>query len=358
MDFLYLGVSRIHRNRANLIQTLHTVSAIKQQGANITLFLPPKKKKIDIRKRLREMGVPVDIDIRFTQFLHSRWKRVDYRPLIWFYNKIFNKAQIVYVRSPRLSLSLAKQNIPHCLEIHNTENLYKEYWLEPIIRYYNGHIIKHMFPISKSAARFLVNSGAEPNRITVVPSGVDLSLFNNIRPFNAGKLNFPNIFYIGRISRDRGLEILTSIAKQGLGRVHLVGESEDPIKPIDNLIYHGHVPHREVVKYYEQSDILLLPYQEDLDHIKSISPLKLFESMATGRPIIASDIPPIREVLVHQKNALLCDPSDPSAWISWVKKLMSNHSLAEEIGSKAQQEASKYTWQKRAIKIIESLKLE
>jgi len=356
-DILYLGISRIHRNRANLIQTLKTVSAIKNFGINITLLLPPKKKKLNLEKRLKEIGVSVDLDIRFTQFLHSRWKKLGYIPLFWFYKNLINKAKTIYVRSPRLSICLTRQNIPHCLEIHNTDRLQTENYLDHIIYYYNKQVIKHLFPISKAAAKFLIEAGAAPNRITVAPSGVDISFFKDIKPFNENNLSYPNIFYIGRISRDRGLDILLSIAKQGLGKVHLVGETEDPIKSIDNLIYYGYVPHSTVAKYYEQSDIILLPYQKDLNHVKSISPLKLFEAMASGRPIIASDIQPIREILVHKKNSLLCDPSDITAWISCIKELKSNHSLAKKIGLEAQQEVYKYTWGKRAFNILKSLKL-
>ena len=142
----------------------------------------------------------------------------------------------------------------------------------------------------------MIASGAVAERIHVAPSGVDLQAFADIADFNPKKLqDKPRLNYIGRISRDRGLGIFESLARCQRYRVSLIGPT-DEVPAADAELYPA-VPYKEVPHWYGRTDIVLLPYQTELDHAASISPLKLFEAMAAGRPVIASDLPSIREVI-------------------------------------------------------------
>ena len=356
MEIIYLGTSRIHRNRANLIQTLHTVSAIYKLGIDIKLYLPSKKLKIDVNERLKEFGIKEKIPIYFSSFLHSRWKRFNYILFILLYRKKLKKAKHVYLRSPELSLGLIKCHIPHNLEIHDVDTLKKKNLLTKIISAQRAKLINWLFPISLAAATQLKKYGAIENRIKVLPSGVDLSLFEKVKPLDLNGLKtFPKICYIGRISKTRGLKIFEKIALSKLGEVHLVGELEDTYTFSSFIKYHGPVPHKEVPLYYDQSHVILLPYQPELEHVNSISPIKLFEAMASGRPIIASDIPPIREILTHEENALLVNPKDEKEWIKAIKKLKEDLYLAKKISNNAKKMSVNYSWEKRAKKIIKTL---
>ncbi|MES9847282.1 MAG: glycosyltransferase, partial [Candidatus Thiodiazotropha sp.] len=86
-------------------------------------------------------------------------------------------------------------------------------------------------------------------------------------------------------------------------------------------------------------------------------PMKLFEAMAAGRAIVASDIPPIREILEHGRNALLAPPEDPAAWEVAVKTLMHNHRLAVKLAQQARQDAAAYSWTNRAAGIARAIGL-
>ncbi|MGD2138170.1 MAG: glycosyl transferase, partial [Gammaproteobacteria bacterium] len=70
---IYLGRSRLHRNRANLIQTLHTVAALTEIGIATRLYLPPWHSGVTVEQRLDEMGIPGRPEIRPAQLLHRRW---------------------------------------------------------------------------------------------------------------------------------------------------------------------------------------------------------------------------------------------------------------------------------------------
>ncbi|MET0090965.1 MAG: glycosyltransferase family 4 protein [Candidatus Thiodiazotropha sp.] len=218
------------------------------------------------------------------------------------------------MRTPELSAALAARGIRHHFEIHTLQGLPGDYGLEALVEQHRRGVIDWLIPISRSAADTLSGAGADPARIHVAPSGVALTAFQAVADLQPDRLASPRMVYLGRISLDRGLDILSlsRLAAAGLGEVTLVGDADDPVPQIPGLTRRPAVPHREVAGLYADSDLVILPYQPDLGHADGISPMKLFEAMAAGRPVIASDIPPLREILSHGHNALLADPKDPA----------------------------------------------
>ena len=86
------------------------------------------------------------------------------------------------------------------------------------------------------------------------------------------------------------------------------------------------------------------------------SPMKLFEYMAAGLPIVASDFPVIREVLCDGENALLVDPADINAWCSRLNLLVENTEHAAKLGLQAKLDLEeKYTWAARAEQVLAGL---
>ena len=78
--------------------------------------------------------------------------------------------------------------------------------------------------------------------------------------------------------------------------------------------------------------------------------MKLFEYMASGRPIVASNIPSIAEIL-NKDNAILVDPDNPEELASGIKQHLVNSDLAEKIAKQAYQDGRQYTWEERAKRI-------
>ena len=128
-----------------------------------------------------------------------------------------------------------------------------------------------------------------------------------------------------------------------------------------NLTWHGRVPHADVPRFLSSFDVALLPMQERVatsasnnsDIASWTSPLKLFEYMAAGLPIIASDLPVLREVLKHEVNSLLCDVHDPLSWQRELERLRDSTNLRLRLGSTAKQEfLARYSWSSRAKQVL------
>jgi glycosyltransferase involved in cell wall biosynthesis len=93
-------------------------------------------------------------------------------------------------------------------------------------------------------------------------------------------------------------------------------------------------------------------------HIASYftSPLKLFEYMASGKPIVASDLPAIREVLSHNTNSILVPPDNPEALAGGVRYILENPAMGEKIARQAAVDVLSYTWDERTKKIMDFIR--
>ena len=102
-------------------------------------------------------------------------------------------------------------------------------------------------------------------------------------------------------------------------------------------------------------DVLVIPSPNVLFYAFYASPLKLFEYRASGRLIIASDLPALREIL-NDKNALFFKPDSASELAQAVKMLKSSHTLGYHLSQQALADVQQYTWQKRAKNILNFIK--
>ena len=136
------------------------------------------------------------------------------------------------------------------------------------------------------------------------------------------------------------------------------GDSSEKIEiksryPTADIIITGRRSHGQVPVYLKAADALILPNKKgNQTSAYYTSPLKLFEYMASQRPIVASDLPSIREVL-NETNAVMVEPDNPEALAAGIKLVLEDSRLADKLARQALVDASNYTWQKRAEKILE-----
>ena len=173
--------------------------------------------------------------------------------------------------------------------------------------------------------------------------------------------------YVGGIYPGRGVETIVDMAAR-LPDVdfHIVGGDAETVAwwrdegVTENLIFHGHQPHTELRRFYPRLDALLAPFQNRVtvhggvgDTRRWMSPLKIFEYMATGKPMLCTDFPVLREVLTHDETAVLLPPEDSVAWSDAVAALASDPNRCAAIGAGAKTEfETLYTWRRRAELVV------
>jgi glycosyltransferase involved in cell wall biosynthesis len=79
--------------------------------------------------------------------------------------------------------------------------------------------------------------------------------------------------------------------------------------------------------------------------------MKTFSYLAAGRPIVAPDLPDLREVLRDGENALLVPPDNVDAAVAAIRLAVFNRPIGEQLGSVARRDAAQYTWQARAERL-------
>ena len=112
-----------------------------------------------------------------------------------------------------------------------------------------------------------------------------------------------------------------------------------------------HVDQKKLALYQKAFDVLLMPFPHTKHYAYYMSPLKMFEYMASKRPIIATNLPSIREIL-SEKNAIIVKPDDPSDLANGIKKILEDKELAEQISEQAFKDVDNYTWEKRVRNIL------
>ncbi len=174
--------------------------------------------------------------------------------------------------------------------------------------------------------------------------------------------------YFGQLYEGRGIEIIEDMAANRSDILFLVygGEPSDVSRcreknsDLPNIFFGGHVSHPEAQQLMRCVDFLLMPYQTKVsigvsghDTGRWMSPMKMFEYMAAGVPIICSDLSVLREILTNRKNAFLVSPSEPKRWCEALDLLTNDVELSESIGTQAHMDyQQKYTWGIRARAIL------
>ena len=120
---------------------------------------------------------------------------------------------------------------------------------------------------------------------------------------------------------------------------------------LSSVLILGQRPYGEIPFFLKAADVLILPNsaREEISRLYT-SPLKLFEYMASDRPIIASDLPSIREIL-NPNNALLVTPDNPELLAEKIRIILSDENLQYSLSAQALELVQNYTWQKRAERI-------
>jgi len=174
--------------------------------------------------------------------------------------------------------------------------------------------------------------------------------------------------YVGSLFRGRGVELLLDCAERLPDcSFHFIGGSADDIDRIrdergdlpENAVFHGHLPPPEAAALRSRFDVLLAPYQRSVavwggkgDTSSYMSPLKIFEYMATGKAIISSDMPVLREVL-NEGNSVLLPGDDVDAWAGAMADLRDDASRRERLGQAALEYFERsHTWLQRAEAVV------
>jgi glycosyltransferase involved in cell wall biosynthesis len=206
-------------------------------------------------------------------------------------------------------------------------------------------------------------------RILVAPDAADLPDSSEdhaaVSIRREGRLQ---VGFVGHLYPGKGMEMVAALARNMPDvDFHVVGGTEADLARWrartngngSNLVFHGHVPLVRTQAYRRAVDILLAPYKAVVcaaggraEIGRWMSPLKIFEYMASDRAMIVSDLPVLREIVTDGVTALLAPPDDVDAWVGAVERLR-DPTLRKELAKRARaQLLARHTWERRAADVL------
>lgn len=277
----------------------------------------------------------------------------------------FPKDTIFYLHDIRdaVLLTLLPQN--KFLEIHDFYRSRVWFLNSFIFKRVSGFIVTNRLKIELLKKNF----GIPEDRMLHQPNGVNVSLFNTKLSKNEAReeLELPKdkkiILYTGHLFDWKGVDTLFD-AYQYLGSeeiIYFVGGTDEDISRFQaklrsanaqNVVIAGRRPHAEMPLWLKAADVLVLPNTGKMEVSRvETSPVKLFEYMASGTPIVASDLPSIRNI-VDESIVQFFDPDDAVSLADSVRLVLRGEEQATLRARRALEEVKKYSWERRSELII------
>ncbi len=199
--------------------------------------------------------------------------------------------------------------------------------------------------------------------MAVVPDGARLAAARTFT-WAGPRSERPIVAYAGHLYPWKGVDVLIealALVPEVAGRIVGGHPRESDLARLTALAaargltsrvaFTGLLPPQDVAGALDDADILVLPNTATEVSARYTSPLKLFEYLAAGRPIVASRLPALAEVLEDGVNALLVTPGDPQALADAIRQLAADPALARRLAERAFGDAGQYSWARRAERI-------
>lgn len=353
--------------KAHGYQITKMCEALASAGADVSLVVPTRKNKItedvhsyfEVRNNFSFKKIPA-----FDAFSFFGATRLSFYiqslSFLWALRKtVVPQGTIVITRNSEVVWWYGRRGYRVFYDAHNYPE--RGAWLlKWLLKKATGIIAN-----SEGTASVFRRSGFK--NILAVPNGVDLSQFTDIKTPERSALGLPAgriAMYVGHLYEWKGADVVVDAARhtkdKDLSFVFVGGTEEDvaryreKTKDLNNILFLGYHQRSEIPAFIKSANVLLLPnIPSSIESISYTSPIKMFEYMASGVPIVASDLPSIREVL-NENNSILVKADDPIALLTGIARAFEVD--AGKVASRAKEQAKQYTWDARAYKILEFIK--
>ncbi len=377
MKIWYAVNIRLPTEKAHGYQIMKMCEAFVACGASVTLVIPDRNNQIT-EDPFAFYGIRKEFDIVRLPIIQSPWHMelifsIMYPFLVvsfvinaWrFLTLHAQEGDLIYTRDPEFAW-LFSGRFRTMYEAHGWNKIS---YLAKLAR----NRLFGCIAVTRHLARLYIRHGFPSERIFVEHDGVDLDDFERLPSRHAARdmLGLPHdvalIGCVGKYSAlgmKKGVEMFMDAVMRLPHPAHGVivggvGTELDIMKAYarsagatDRFSIVPFVPHARALLYMRAMDVLVLPSPPRKFFAYYSSPLKLFEYMASGTPIVASDLPAIREVVSHGETALLAIPDDADSFASAIMKFIHDPTRGHAMALRAAERAAGYSWLGRAGRIL------
>lgn len=361
MRLLYVFPEPLPLERARGLQVAQTVRALAEQGVDVDLCYVPaagdpfaacdiaKPENVTLAPLSRSLPWPLQA-IHSNRFFATRVARRLRR----------HPVDAIMARHLKIALALL-QGFPHIPLLYEAHEVFADTARasrRAQVAELEGAVVQRARAVvanSRATAEGLRARYGLAREIQVIPNGVD---YRSLVPERDWSRAAERIVYAGSFFGWKGVDDLVAAAGELPGlRITLLGGDEDSVRRLRDqatpegasLDFAGRVSPKRVAEALASACIAVLPNRDDPDS-RFTSPIKLFEYMAAGCAIVASDLPSLREVLAEDE-AIWVRPGNPASLAQGIRRLVSDPELARGLGKRAREKARGYTWRARAERL-------
>ena len=368
---VYVGSPELFSKGASAVHVMKMCQAMGRLGVDTTLLLSSNHDEEDIRDYY---GVQENFRIeKLPYFSNTSLRNIIHGVLSSFKTKVSRRnfdlvltRNIVYAYIATVFFKIPTVYDAHHPPVKGAKRLFKSFKDSKYLLRFSTN--------SGGLAEIYLSLGLPPEKLTVAHNGVDLEDYKSLpgKEEARAELGLPSgrriVCYSGNIYEGRGVDLLVECAQRHPEIMFLIvgglGQDVEKLRALadekntTNVMLTGFVQQKRVPLYLASSDALVLPYTSGMT-IKGgteakdfTSPIKLFEYMASARPIVASAIPSVKELLREGENALLVEPGDVESLGLGIQRVLQDSSYAEVITIGAVSDVKNYSWEGRARKLL------
>jgi glycosyltransferase involved in cell wall biosynthesis len=372
MNIVYVSLSYVPSRRASAVHVMKMCGALARAGHDVQLIAKrsndPLDRAADAHAFYGVSGFAIDVLAR------PRWRGGGVVFAVATLGALLARrlrTDLVYSRDLIGAIAALALRMPAVVELHGVPH-------DPRIRALARRIVQHrslcgLVVVSDALRRDLIAQELVPRHAPVIVAhdAADPPGPIAVARARAGR---PRIGYVGNLYPGRGIELILELAARlPAYDFELVGGSTTDLAAWrtravpHNVIFAGFVRPAELAVRYHRFDVVLMPYPRSgigvasgaNDTSRWCSPMKMFEYMAAGVPIVTSDLPVLGEVLRHEHNALVAPAGDVANWRCAVERLLTDRALAQRLARQAYAElVREHTWDARVRRIFAELSLD
>ncbi len=363
MKIAYCTNIRLPSERAHGHQVAAVCDALAALGHEVTIFCPFRKNtvkedywtfhKANKKVQVKYLGTFDPIDrwwlpkVLQLPMLNASLKRSIS------YQLTANNFDCVYTRTPALLSTLIESGIPVILELHTLPTRGQALFASRCNK------CALIICLTSQMKKELISWGVNAKYLMVEGDAVDLEKFKNMpSPKQSDTFTVGYAGSFKTMGHDKGVGLIIDAVRQlqSAGKEITKKIAGGPASAISDPDYLGYLDQTSLLQMYASCDVLIYPAPKS-DHPyfqRDTSPLKLFEYMAVGKPIIAADLPPVHDIL-DDSTAYFFQPGDAADLARAIEHVMNHRDEAEAKAEKARKTVEHHTWEKRMKRIMDAL---
>ena len=386
--YIFFTRSTLPQPQAHIVHDVNTANAVANLGYSaILVYLNPTNKSsnpldwlypfrpqkpsaalvkyYNIQEKLKvlPLAMPFPISDRGGKWTNTSTIVCKY----YFPLHIFPKTKILHTLDWNLVKAAIQFGIPVIYEREHSQK--NKYELEIV----NSPLFQVAVTVADSVRENMIANGMPPEKIIKLHLSFNQSFLirqpekarewrEKLLSSNRKKL----VVYSGGLYKFKGVDLLLEVARQ-FPQIQFAFAGGNDLrlqtyrqivkeKQIDNVIFLGYLPHEQLPSLLQAADILAHPHCSG-EAATFTSPLKFFEYLASGTPIVATEIPPLLEFKEANIVAAWCEADSPTAYADALAKTLETHPYKEKGYTQQIDFARQFSWESRIEKIMSHVNL-